>query len=165
MENHDRVMVRKTEKAKSTIKGKLPATTRPDKALGAQLSGKGKLSQFLRQAKKIKPAGDGQGRLIFALDATMSRQPTWDVACEIQAEMFASVSTSGGLAVQLVYFRGFGECRASKWVVRSTALRDLMTRISCKGGRTANMQGFDPRQKRSGQNSLNQQDKCTGVCR
>ena len=101
-----------------------------------ETSKKASIGDFLNQAEKIKPAGDGQGRLIFALDATMSRQPTWDVACEIQSEMFAAVGKAGGLAIQLVYFRGFGECRASKWVVRSNALRDLMSGIGCKGGRT-----------------------------
>ena len=99
-------------------------------------SGKSAVSSFLSQAEKIRPAADGQGRLIFALDATMSRQPTWDVACEIQSEMFSAVGKAGQLAIQLVYFRGFGECRASKWVVRSDALRDLMSGIACKGGRT-----------------------------
>ena len=101
-----------------------------------QVSGSSSISSFLKQAEKIKSADDGQGRLIFALDATMSRQPTWDVACEIQSEMFAAVGSTGGLAVQLVYFRGFGECRASKWVLQSTALRKLMTGLTCKGGRT-----------------------------
>ena len=31
-----------------------------------------------------QPAANG-GRLIFALDATASRQPTWDTACQLQA--------------------------------------------------------------------------------
>ncbi len=66
----------------------------------------------------------------------MSRQPTWDIACDIQSEMFSAAGKTGGLAIQLVYFRGFGECRASKWVVRSNALRELMSGIYCKGGRT-----------------------------
>ncbi len=56
------------------------------------------------------PAAGGRGRLIFALDATMSREPTWDTACHIQAEMFEATRAIGGLDVQLVFFRGFGEC-------------------------------------------------------
>ena len=107
-------------------------TTRQD----IRSSGKSAINKFLKQVEKIKSSGDGKGRLIFALDATMSRQPTWDVACEIQSEMFSAAGKTGGLAIQLVYFRGFGECRASKWVVRSNALRKLMTGITCKGGRT-----------------------------
>ncbi len=38
--------------------------------------------------------------------------------------------------MQLVYFRGFGECRASRWVADPRALTDLMTKISCRGGQT-----------------------------
>lgn len=92
---------------------------------------------FLRRAAELAPVGaPTRGRLIFALDATMSRQPTWDAACELQAEMFAAAGAVGGLAVQLVYFRGFGECRASRWVADTGALRDLMLRIDCRGGHT-----------------------------
>ena len=85
---------------------------------------------------KARAAPSGRVRLVFALDATMSRQPTWDRACRLQGEMFGAVDGAGSLAVQLVYFRGFSECRASKWVSRTDTLRDLMTRIDCRGGRT-----------------------------
>jgi hypothetical protein len=75
-------------------------------------------------------------RLIFALDATMSRQPTWDFACSVQAEMFDAVAALGGMQVQLVYFRGFGECRASRWVADPTAFAGLMARVGCRAGQT-----------------------------
>ncbi len=89
---------------------------------------------FLNQARSV---GDpARGRLIFALDATMSRQPTWDVAQSIQSEMFRATSSQGGLDVQLVYFRGFGECRASNFVSGGAGLGALMSRISCRGGHT-----------------------------
>ena len=52
----------------------------------------------------------------------MSRQPTWDMALALQADMFHAVKAVGGLDVQLVYFRGAGECRASKWVSDPDAL-------------------------------------------
>ena len=95
------------------------------------------IDNFLNAARSIvKPEGSESGRLIFALDATMSRQPTWDAACMLQGEMFNAVSRAGGLNVQLVYFRGFGECRSSKWVGDATQLRDLMVRIDCRGGHT-----------------------------
>lgn len=83
-------------------------------------------------------AGEGtrRGRLLFALDATMSRQPTWDLACRLQGEMFEAVAKTGGLDVQLVYFRGFGECRASRWVSDARTLAQLMTSIDCRGGQT-----------------------------
>jgi len=81
-------------------------------------------------------APDQRGRLLFALDATMSRQPTWDLACQLQGEMFETVARTGGLDVQLIYFRGFGECRASRWVSDARALAQMMTGIDCRGGHT-----------------------------
>ena len=60
-----------------------------------------------------------RGRLIFALDATMSRQPTWDQACRLQADMFREAAAVGGLDIQLVYYRGQSECRASPWVAEA----------------------------------------------
>ena len=99
-------------------------------------SSKSEIEAFLERARMLALAGEGRGRLIFALDATMSRQPTWDTACRLQGEMFTEAGKVGGLDVQLVYFRGFGECRASKWVSDAIGLRDLMTRIDCRGGNT-----------------------------
>jgi hypothetical protein len=76
------------------------------------------------------------GRLIFALDATASRQPMWDTACQIQAEMFDAVAAIGGLSVQLVYYRGTAECCASRWVDNPRHLSGLMERITCRMGQT-----------------------------
>ena len=56
-----------------------------------------------------RPDTPQRARLIFALDATMSRQPSWDLATHLQAGMFEAASKIGGLDVQLVYFRG--NCR------------------------------------------------------
>jgi hypothetical protein len=81
-------------------------------------------------------APGGRGRLIFALDATMSRQPTWDSACHLQAEMFKEAAAIGGLDVQLVYYRGLSECRASQWVSQPGRLASLMEKIDCRGGHT-----------------------------
>lgn len=66
----------------------------------------------------------------------MSRQATWDLAQSIQGEMFRTTAAQGGLDVQLVYFRGFAECRASKFVSAGDGLGALMSRISCRGGHT-----------------------------
>lgn len=90
---------------------------------------------FLEKADALAPAR-GCGRLIFALDATMSRQPTWDLAQSIQGEMFRATAGQGGLEVQLVYFRGFDECRASRFVNGGEGLGRLMAGISCQGGKT-----------------------------
>ncbi len=77
-----------------------------------------------------------RGRLIFALDATMSRQPSWDLAQQLQAEMFKAAAGCGGLDIQLVYFRGFGECRASRFVRDGAGLAAVMAKISVRGGQT-----------------------------
>jgi hypothetical protein len=95
------------------------------------------IDEFLAKARNLAPpASEGRGRLIFALDATMSRQPTWDTACRLQGEMFNATGDIGGLDVQLIYFRGLGECRASRWASDTRTLRDLMTGIACRGGNT-----------------------------
>lgn len=92
------------------------------------------VAAFVAAARRLDPGASG--RLVFALDATMSRQPTWDRACAYQAAMFDAAADAGGLSVQLVYFRGYGECRASKWVMNAAALRELMTAMQCQGGHT-----------------------------
>jgi len=93
---------------------------------------------FLAQVKATPlPAKQGaRGRLIFAMDATMSREPSWDRAVAIQSEMFDAASSLGGLDVQLVWFRGFGEFSASKWASDAKALGKAMTRVGCRGGHT-----------------------------
>ncbi len=103
----------------------------PEASSGAEIDA------FLRAARAIAPPADAaRGRLIFALDATMSRQPTWDVACALQAQMFEAAASVGGLSVQLVYFRGLDETRASRWLGDARALGAVMARIDCRGGRT-----------------------------
>ena len=83
----------------------------------------------------VKSAG-GRGRLLFAMDATASREPSWDQACHLQAEMFHATDGLGGLEVQLVFYRGFGECKSSPWVSTSDELVRRMTKVRCLGGRT-----------------------------
>mgnify|MGYP006964494454 CR=1 FL=1 len=77
-----------------------------------------------------------RGRLVFALDATMSRQPTWDMACTLQADMFREAAALGSLDIRLVYYRGFNECRATGWISDSAQLARLMSKIDCQGGNT-----------------------------
>ena len=66
----------------------------------------------------------------------MSRQPTWDQACRLQADMFREAAAVGGLAIQLIYYRGLAECRASSWIAEPERLGALMARIDCRGGHT-----------------------------
>lgn len=119
---------------------KAPVPKPDTQDLPEQKSSSGAIDAFLRQARAMAVAtpanGEGTGKLILALDATMSRQPTWDLACKLQGEMFDAVSKAGALNVQLVYFRGFGECRASRFVRDTGALKTLMTKIDCRGGHT-----------------------------
>jgi len=102
----------------------------------AARSSRTEINAFLNQVKSLGPAARAglRGRLIFALDATMSRQPLWDTACKLQADMFREAAAIGGLDVQLVYYRGLGECGASSWVSQAERLAELMSRISCRGG-------------------------------
>jgi hypothetical protein len=99
-------------------------------------SSRTEIAAFLKAAKNAGVHSTGSGRIVLALDATMSRQPTWDLACSIQADMFESVAGTGNLSMQLVYFRGFGECRASKWATDGASLANMMSRIDCRGGHT-----------------------------
>jgi len=96
------------------------------------------IDAFLSHVNTLGPAAtaDGRGRLIFALDATMSRQPTWDQACVLQADMFREAASGGGLDIQLVYYRGLAECRASSWIAQPDRFGELMSRIDCRGGQT-----------------------------
>ncbi len=95
------------------------------------------IDAFLAKVRSFERAApSGRGRLIFALDATMSRQPTWDLACQLQADMFREAAALGSLDIRLVYYRGFNECRASKWISDSAALARLMSTIDCRGGNT-----------------------------
>jgi len=93
------------------------------------------IDDFLRKMKGTT-AADASGRLIFALDATASRQPTWDTACQLQADMFREAAAIGGLSVQLVYYRGMSECRHSRWISQAEHLAGLMERIDCRMGHT-----------------------------
>src|SRR6266566_5358248 len=101
-------------------------------------SPRAEIDRFLNQVKALAPAAKTwrHGRLIFALDATMSRQPTWDQACKLQAEMFHEAAAAGGLDIQLVYYRGLAECRASSWIADPDRLGALMSGIDCRGGQT-----------------------------
>jgi hypothetical protein len=110
--------------------------TRAGATTAAPRSDKSEIEAFVRQARALGATATGSGRLILSLDATMSRQPTWDLACSLQGEMFDAVGKAGRLAVQLVYFRGLGECRSSAFVTDTESLKRLMTRIECRSGHT-----------------------------
>lgn len=93
---------------------------------------------FLRKAATTPVARQqgGRGRLLFAMDATASREPTWDQACYLQAEMFSETAALGGLSIKLCYYRGFREFKATDWLTETAALQQLMASVTCLGGHT-----------------------------
>jgi hypothetical protein len=98
------------------------------------------VDQFLEQARRVPaPALDAstaRGRLLFCMDATASREPTWDQASRIQGDMFVAAEKLGGLAVRLAFYRGFNEFKVSKWATRGVELARLMARVDCLAGQT-----------------------------
>ncbi len=96
------------------------------------------VSQFLSQVATtpVKKTSSEQGRLVFAMDATASREPTWDHACHLQGEMFTETDTLGGLSVQLCYYRGFAQFHEDPWCNSASALLSQMSAVRCLGGHT-----------------------------
>ena len=115
----------------SEDKRRLPTAPKPGEVSA-------EVDAFLRDLQRAPkpPPSAGRGRLIFALDATASREPSWDRACRIQGEMFEATAALGGLDVKLVYYRGFNECRASRWMSNAADLHRVMRSVSCLGGET-----------------------------
>jgi hypothetical protein len=77
-----------------------------------------------------------KGRLIFALDATASREPMWDTAASLTGKMFDTAASIGALSIQLVFYRGLDECQASPFFTNATALKTSMTKVMCRSGET-----------------------------
>ena len=125
---------------KPKLAGDLAKTERARKANPlpeARSSAAEDIAAFVAKARAMSPHSSGaRGRLVFALDATMSRQPTWDMACALQADMFREAASLGSLDIRLVYYRGLNECRATGWISDSSQLAKLMGKIDCQGGNT-----------------------------
>lgn len=100
--------------------------------------GKDDVAEFLKKvaATPVRASTGKNGRLIFAIDATASRQPTWDRASHLQREMFDEAASIGALELQIAFFRGFGEFKATAWTTDSRALTRPMSRVFCLGGHT-----------------------------
>ena len=96
----------------------------------------GEIERFLKHSKAVTTFVKKQPRLLFAIDATASRQPTWERACATQQEMFLATRSLATLAVQLCYYRGFHDFFASAWLSDSGALARLMSTVQCEGGHT-----------------------------
>jgi hypothetical protein len=89
-----------------------------------------------RVAALLKKVQANPARLIFALDATGSRESTWDLASQLQAAMFEEAAKIGGLNVQLLYYRNSDEVRHSSWFSDAHELVGRMSAIRCMAGGT-----------------------------
>jgi hypothetical protein len=104
---------------------------------GRAVSTQSQVDAFLAKVRATPPPAPGRrGRLIFAMDATASREPTWDVAARLQGEMFSETAALGGLDIQLVYYRGFAEFVAGPWESRADDLLRRMSTVTCQAGQT-----------------------------
>ncbi|NQU58362.1 MAG: VWA domain-containing protein, partial [Rhodospirillales bacterium] len=109
-----------------------------DANLPSRKSSSKDVEAFLEKVARTKTtnAPGRRGRLIFGMDATASRQPMWDRAARIQGEMFSETAALGGLDLQLAYYRGFGEFKASNWLGDGDKLLKLMSTVFCLAGET-----------------------------
>jgi hypothetical protein len=100
--------------------------------------GSSAVDAFVREVGKLPTTrtGKSRGRLLFAMDATASREPTWDQACTLQGEMFVAAEGLGGLDVRLAFYRGFDEFKVSKWTSDGHELARLMSAVRCLAGKT-----------------------------
>ena len=101
-------------------------------------SSSAEVDAFLRDVAAITPAKrtTTRGRLLFAMDATASRGPTWNRACRIQSEMFTEAARVGGLSVQLCHYGGSMDFEATPWLTSSAALLRHMSAVRCAAGMT-----------------------------
>lgn len=92
---------------------------------------------FLAKVRAMPAAATGRrGRLVFAMDATASREPTWAAAQRIHAAMFDETAKLGGLEVQLAWYRGLAEFHAGPWTASADALVGQLKAVDCLGGET-----------------------------
>ena len=96
------------------------------------------VSEFLSKSGQLAATtpSNSSGRLLFAMDATASREHAWDMACQIQADMFMTTQAIGALEISLCYYRGYGEFHAFDWTTQAAKLRDQMLQVHCLAGQT-----------------------------
>lgn len=125
---HDTLLLNLTARLRLQLQNmtKLPSKNQPA----------GDVARFLQKQRAIRRIVDKSPRLVFAIDATASRQPTWDMACQLQAEMFSATAPMASLSVQLCFYRGFCDFQASDWLSDTAVLQELMARVHCEAGQT-----------------------------
>ncbi len=96
------------------------------------------VQDFLKKSEQLVPASNKEntGRLLFAMDATASREHAWDMACQIQADMFMTTQEIGSLEISLCYYRGYNEFHFLDWTSNAAKLRDQMLQVRCLAGHT-----------------------------
>ena len=95
------------------------------------------LDLFIKKLSTVPSINNASsGRILFGLDATASRQPMWDRATHIQAEMFEAALSLGGLQMQVAFYQGFGDFKAFPWSNDPKKLISYMNKVQCLGGLT-----------------------------
>lgn len=94
------------------------------------------LQGFLQRARQVPSRAETRGRLLFAMDATASRQPSWDRACALHSRMFQRARGGDRPLIQLCHYRGFNEFHASPWLDDDRRLLQRMNAVQCLGGHT-----------------------------
>jgi Mg-chelatase subunit ChlD len=108
-----------------------------------------------KQIESFLQKATARARLAFIIDATMSREGTWDAASQLQAQMFAEAAKIGGLEIQLVYFRGTDECSFLPWTPNAGELQRAMGRVRCEAGYTKYLKALEHVRKEHGRQKIN----------
>ena len=101
--------------------------TKDDKLPSKKKADPSEVAAFLNKvsATPVNKVGAGRGRLLFAMDATASREPTWDHAARLQGEMFQATAELGGLDVQRPLARGVSAVVAAEAVVHDVGVVEI----------------------------------------
>jgi hypothetical protein len=105
----------------------------PGNVTTAATTGVREIPDHLRHLFDKRADAPPRPRLIFALDATASRERTWDLASSLTHKMLAEIS---GIEVQLAYYSGQNSFVATRWISSAAALSNLMGSVRCSAGLT-----------------------------
>jgi hypothetical protein len=100
------------------------------------LPAKSSINSLMKKAGAVAKANAPRARIVFALDATASREPTWQMAKQLQAQMLQEAARIGTLDVSLAFFRGLDDTNFSEFTSSADHLVDLMNQIRCEMGTT-----------------------------
>ncbi len=110
---------------------------KPLKPLSSDQERRAFLDKVRSHAPTVRGPDAGQrARLMFALDATASREHAWDIASHYHAQMFSEANRHGELEIQLCFYRGYGEFKTTPWHHEAAVLQRAIVSVSCLAGRT-----------------------------